>query len=94
MWIGLYRLAQVLTRIEDMSHILVWTSKDPNTTDAEDNSSSVDWSTFISSIELPRLKMKLQPRKDSHGVLRLCALDHAGIYRCPVPLTYSMKAGL
>jgi hypothetical protein len=44
----------------------------------------VDQDVMISKIELPRLKLTLQPRihEDSNGlkVVRLYSLDHAGLF--------------
>lgn len=68
---ALHRLAQVLTRIEDASHILVWA----RASDRVDKDSVAS----ITLIELPRLKLRFQPRaqEDGEGV-RLYSLDHSG----------------
>ena len=70
----LFRLANVLSRIEDISHVLVWGS--PNFRSSSDIF-AVD-NAKISSIELPRLKVRFQPKKDFDGCVRLYLLDHAG----------------
>eukprot|EP01012_Entosiphon_sulcatum_P024255 TRINITY_DN29428_c0_g1_i1.p1 TRINITY_DN29428_c0_g1~~TRINITY_DN29428_c0_g1_i1.p1 ORF type:complete len:4234 (+),score=586.19 TRINITY_DN29428_c0_g1_i1:35-12736(+) len=62
----LSRLALAMARIEDLSDVLVWTTT-PDDAEAK-----------ISLIELPRLKAKFQPQRDSDGVLRLFLLDHPG----------------
>jgi hypothetical protein len=69
----LYRLATVLTRLEDASHILVWSSPhhDPKAEDTTELG-------FISVIELPRLKVKFQPRQEEDGRVLLYLLDHEG----------------
>jgi hypothetical protein len=71
----LYRLATVLARIEDLAHVLVWTSS--KVTD-------VDQDVNISKVELPRLKLSLQPKVyvDTQGneSVRLYSLDHAGLF--------------
>lgn len=67
----LYRLAEVITRIEDLSHVLAWTSSDVVFPNEQVN---------MSLIELPRLKLKLQPRTDENGVVRLYSLDHADLF--------------
>jgi hypothetical protein len=63
----LFRICQMLTRIEDISHILVWTSP------------TVDKDLMhIETIELPRLKIKFQPRKDESESVRLFLLEQSG----------------
>lgn len=65
-------LCELLTRVEDLSHVLVWcTSKDETTTPSGLSS--------IAFIELPRLKLKLQPMSDPEtGRLRLNVMDQNG----------------
>eukprot|EP00043_Microstomoeca_roanoka_P005858 m.58502 g.58502 ORF g.58502 m.58502 type:complete len:4257 (-) comp13155_c0_seq1:39-12809(-) len=65
----LYRLATLLVRIEDLSHVLVWS-------DTVDTSAQA---CPISMIELPRLKLRMKPTMQ-RGELRLILLDHAGWY--------------
>jgi hypothetical protein len=64
---SLYRISLMLTRIEDISHILVWTSA---TADKD--------LMNIEIIELPRLKIKFQPRKEENGDVRLYLLEQSG----------------
>jgi hypothetical protein len=67
----LFRLASVLSRVEDLSHILVWTTAyDGAATDL----------TQISLIEMPRLKLRLQPHRTAAGAVRLHVADRAGWY--------------
>ncbi|KAF0690318.1 Aste57867_18249 [Aphanomyces stellatus] len=56
-------LSHVLSRIEDLSHILIWTQGFDQT-----KLSSIAW------IELPRLKLKFEPR-EANGVVRLHLFD-------------------
>ena len=77
----LLRLARVLTRIEDCSHILVWGS--PKAQDAQSKKEERDGRTVHRSyqvrvVELPRLKMKFQPIRRPDGQVHLHLLDHAG----------------
>jgi Ca2+-binding EF-hand superfamily protein len=67
----LHRMCNVLTRVEDVSYILAWTSSAVE---------RVNDDVQVSLIELPRLKLKFQPRRDRHGVVRLYSLDHEGLY--------------
>jgi hypothetical protein len=92
----LYRAATVLTRIEDLSHILIWFALFALPLLSPRNLALVSRSTSkptgisadcnISLIELPRLKLKFQPRvepsvkKDSPMRIRLYSVDHAGLY--------------
>ncbi|OWZ23137.1 hypothetical protein PHMEG_0002034 [Phytophthora megakarya] len=65
-------LTELLSRVEDLSHILVWcTSKE--TESAQSRLSS------IAFIELPRLKLKFQPEKSPlSGRVRLNVMDQNG----------------
>eukprot|EP00048_Salpingoeca_helianthica_P023358 m.23852 g.23852 ORF g.23852 m.23852 type:complete len:4219 (+) comp8583_c1_seq1:2019-14675(+) len=67
----LFRLASVLSRVEDLSHILVWTTA---------YTSAASDLTQISLIELPRLKLRLQPHRSPTGAVRLHVADRAGWY--------------
>ncbi|GMF14309.1 unnamed protein product [Phytophthora lilii] len=65
-------LSELLSRVEDFSHILVWCSY-KNEHHASSGLSS------IAFIELPRLKLKLQPIMDSlSGRIRLSVMDQNG----------------
>lgn len=70
----LSRLAKMLTRIEDMSHILIWTTQ----ADMRDSVQLDELSTKVAIIELPRLKVKFQVRKNEEGKIRLYLLEQAG----------------
>lgn len=67
----LFRIASVLSRVEDLSYILAWTtSHNPRENE----------SCQVSLIELPRLKLRLQPQRGPDGVTRLHLSDRAGWY--------------
>jgi hypothetical protein len=73
---SLQRIAKVLTRLEDLSHILVWTTTKITATNPIMLFNGV---CQISVIELPRLKVKFQPQVDTNsGIVRLQVLDQAG----------------
>ena len=72
----LFRLASVLTRIEDLSHVLLWCSPSPIVNSI--TVSTPEGEHSIQVIELPRLKVRFQPRRDLDGVVRLYLLDQAG----------------
>ena len=63
-------LQAVLSRIEDMSHVLAWTSSTSRI--------AAGGLYTISMIELPRLKLRLQPRLSPTGAVRLTLVDNAG----------------
>ena len=66
----LHRLVQILTRIEDIAHILVWSSSPPSSP-----------TLHITRVELPRLKLSFSPRVDDYtGEVRLYSSDHAGFF--------------
>lgn len=64
----------MLTRIEDLSHILIWTTQ----ADLRGSVQLDELSTKIAMIELPRLKVKFQVRKGEEGRIRLYLLEQAG----------------
>ncbi|KAL3658013.1 hypothetical protein V7S43_017055 [Phytophthora oleae] len=65
-------LSELLSRVEDISHILVWCTNKDGATVSPGLSS-------IAFIELPRLKLKLQPIKElSTGRVRLSVIDQNG----------------
>ena len=68
-----HRALDLLTRIEDLSHILIWMKSGKNEVSSGD---ALD----VVSIELPRLKLRFQPRVDKDDVVRLYLHDHAGWY--------------
>mmetsp|Transcript_2150 Transcript_2150/g.2909 ORF Transcript_2150/g.2909 Transcript_2150/m.2909 type:complete len:4480 (+) Transcript_2150:77-13516(+) len=69
------RLAMLLSRVEDLSHVLCWTSEQPSNSPKGDA-----WfgSTHLALVELPRLKLKMAPRLERDGQVRLWLTDHAG----------------
>ncbi len=69
---ALFRLCTILTRIEDASHILIWATK--NAKDLTQSIKAKDLA-LISVIELPRLKLRFQPKKDLDGTIRCVELD-------------------
>ncbi|KAF8285120.1 hypothetical protein TcBrA4_0033550 [Trypanosoma cruzi] len=83
---ALSSLLQLLTKLEDCSHILVWgrvSSQQPPLKDDEERLDEEDTSTLadVVSIELPRLRAKFQPHVDTAtGQLRLHLVDHPGWY--------------
>ncbi|KAL4094321.1 hypothetical protein PRIC1_009982 [Phytophthora ramorum] len=65
-------LSVLLSRVEDLSHILVWCTN-------KDAQSIPGGLSSIAFIELPRLKLKLQPIKDPlSGRVRLNVMDQNG----------------
>ena len=91
----LFHLASVLTRLDDLSHVLVWARRLPATGCAAAAAAAAgedggglqgdDWSGDmgrIMLIELPRLKLRFQPRPaalaNGTTVTRLFSLDYSG----------------
>ena len=70
----LFRLGQVLSRIENFSHILVWTLADTTAEDASENLRMID------VIELPRLKLRFRPELQQDGSVRMMCLSRAGYF--------------
>lgn len=70
-------LADVLARVEDLSHVLVWARNAAQLSDAQ---LAAGAQVAVALIELPRLKLKFEPRADPQGVLRLYSLDHADLF--------------
>ncbi|KAE9011489.1 hypothetical protein PF007_g10769 [Phytophthora fragariae] len=65
-------LSELLSRVEDLSHILVWCTN-------KDEQSAPRGLSSVAFIELPRLKLKLQPVKDPlSGRVRLSVMDQNG----------------
>jgi hypothetical protein len=65
------RLADFLVRIEDLSHILVWT---------KDNVRNPGDPCEITLIEFPRLQLSFFTKKDLDGKRRLYSSDHFGMF--------------
>ena len=68
----LFSVTRVLTRIENVSYILAWTR------DGRDQARLAYGCPSIDVIELPRLKLAFNPRRDHENVLRLYSVDHMG----------------
>jgi len=64
----LKQLAKALTRMESISHILVWTAEEVQT---GDDGAKIDL------VELPRMNLVFGPGK-CHGATRLFSFDHSG----------------
>lgn len=81
-------LSKLLARVEDLSHILIWCAP------SEDNSMEGDIVSIasIAFIELPRLKLKLKPRRESPDSIRLDVLDQSGW--SVSDLTFGVRGGL
>lgn len=77
---GMVTLCKLLCRVEDLSHILIWCDGAVES-NALGSKSAVQPSVSIALIELPRLKLKLKPKKlssSSAGRMRLDVLDQNG----------------
>ena len=84
------RIMKLLCRLEDLSHLLVWckhNSKSHSNETKSEQSNGISDDTEntalfslseIEQIDLPRLKMKLQPKTDKDGIVRLYLLDQNG----------------
>lgn len=70
-----------LSRLENSSNILFWTSFGSSTIDL---------------IELPRLKLNFHEKTDEHGISRIYSLDHSNIYvsNFTSPLTLQLMQGM
>merc|ERR1719174_1847445 len=65
-----YELARQLSCIEDLSHILAWTSAHEQ----------FEPMPKIEKVELPRLQLTFQRRPSPTGEHRLYCLDYAGLF--------------
>jgi hypothetical protein len=65
------RVAEWLLRVEDLSHVLVWTRT---------HVKSVREACEIARIELPRLQLSFVARKDTDGRTRLYSEDQFGLF--------------
>ncbi len=86
---SLQRLSALLGRVEDLGFVLCWAtpeaSPEPSVQATSGEAASGEISSGnalarVTSIELPRLKLRLAPRVVKGGVVRLVLLDHAGWY--------------
>jgi len=89
---ALHRLALLLSRMEDLSHVLVWAKATATANEEEEQPQEGEDSHISSSssstqalvahvelIELPRLKLRLKPVVSRDGAtVKLELLDHAG----------------
>jgi hypothetical protein len=78
----LHRLAKLLARVEDLGHVLVWGAQNALMAGMFKNHSIV-------LIELPRLKLKFQPRQMPDGSVKIFSLDHTDWYISDLDLTDS-----
>ena len=65
-------LARTISRVENLSHVLAWTK----TSSLHKKGHDIDGDVVIDLLELPRLKLNFQSRRDEKGVMRLYSLDH------------------
>lgn len=83
----LHSVARVLSRVENLSHVLAWTDVDVDQDRSLPGNPS-DGFEFaapllcpaLSLIELPRLKLAFSGRVDHEGSLRLYSLDHSDLF--------------
>lgn len=91
----LHSVLKVLSRIENVSHLLPWTS-----VHYAEVTQKADGLKFgcppIDLIELPRLKLAFTMKADHEGVHRLYSVDHIDLYICNErnALTSKMLAGI
>jgi hypothetical protein len=76
----LHRLAKVFARVEDLGHILVWARP-------ADSQGPAEQVHQIVLIELPRLKLKFQPRELPDGTVKVYSLDHTDWFLSDLDLT-------
>ncbi|CAK0867309.1 unnamed protein product [Prorocentrum cordatum] len=68
----LHSLSRLLTRLDDLSHVLAWTRADPRKAEPGTQPS-------IDLVELPRLGVSFRCEQVG-GVMRLCCLDYGGLF--------------
>lgn len=75
----LHSIMKVLTRIENVGHVLAWTKAS-----AVEKKRPFEGLPYgcpdIELIELPRLKLSFNARKDHEGILRLYSVDHVDLF--------------
>ena len=71
---NLSSIANCLTRVENLSYILPWAKRSSVEQKGKTTPFTIDY------IQLPRLKMVFQVRKDDNGVDRLYSVDHSDLY--------------
>lgn len=64
------RLARWVARLDNLSHVLVWST----------SRGEVEDECEVSIVHLPRLKATFKPKVGDDGVARLYSLDHAGLF--------------
>jgi len=83
------RISSVIARIEDLSHVLCWTTQALEEAGGE---------VTIAFVELPRLKLKFKPQMDGDGITRLYSVDHDGLfisdYHLQMPQFKELTSGL
>ena len=81
---SLLRLVKTLTRIEDLSHVLLWATETKGGLDGAGllplNAGRDGDIRALSVVELPRLRHKFVIKLDDNGIQRLWSLDHAGLF--------------
>eukprot|EP00760_Papus_ankaliazontas_P024689 PhM_4_TR2411/c0_g2_i1/m.74313 len=85
----LHSLANVLARIELLSHILVWTTQ-------TDYDYTKGGPIAIDLVQLPRLKLSFRAHVDGDGAMQLFSLDHASLFVSNVrqPLVNELLQGI
>ncbi|OQS06902.1 hypothetical protein THRCLA_20266 [Thraustotheca clavata] len=80
---ALARIARVLAKLEDLSHVLIWTtalsSASFNYKEALESSNQL---ADIGLIELPRLKLRFEPRRGPNGQYHLYLVDQREWFIC------------
>lgn len=76
-------LCQLLGRVEDLSHVLVW---------CESNEGDKPNSARVTLIELPRLKLRFELKNTSGGRLRLDVMDQNGWFVSDLTLSITDSA--
>ena len=71
---ALGRLVSLLERIEDLGHVLLWSSADGL------DSSGPPSSVQLELVELPRLRLEFTLQRDTQGVARLQSVQHPGLF--------------
>ncbi|OQR84514.1 hypothetical protein ACHHYP_13291 [Achlya hypogyna] len=82
------RVAHVLGRIEDLSHVLIWSSTlPPSLLHHEKDADPAGSLATIALIELPRLKLRFEPRRGPDGLVHLYLVDQREWFICLAPTT-------
>ena len=70
---ALARLVELLERVEDLAHVLVWSATD-------EESKKDDDGLPVDLVELPRLRLSFDAKRDADGVVRLHSREHPGLF--------------